>query len=61
MATGYNAESKEQLFEEYASYKNGADELTENWNELSDEEKWNEIEADEFTIEQSKDKFEERE
>ncbi len=61
MASGYNAKGKKQLTDDYASYKDGADELTENWNELTLSQRMQEIEDDEFTIESSLTKFKEQE
>lgn len=63
MATGYNTTSKEELFDEYASYKSNdwdEDEQLKVWNEeMTDDQKWDFILDDEFEIEESETLFEE--
>lgn len=63
MATGYNAESLSELFEDYASYKSNDwdEEMTQVWAGMSDEGRLNEIGADEFLIETSNTPFNESE
>jgi len=64
MASGYNAESKKELFEDYADYKGNdwdnddEDNMRAYWDSLSDEQKMNFIRDDEFDIEESQTKFE---
>lgn len=56
MATGYNAESPTDLFEQYESYKSNdweEEEMGAVWKTMTDEEKWNFILDDEFEIEES--------
>ena len=61
MATGYNASSKKQLAEEYASYKSndwdngdeeeGEETMQEVWDKMSIKDKMDFIRDDEFDIE----------
>lgn len=63
MATGYNASSKKQLAEEYASYKSndwdngdeeeGEETMKEIWDKMSIKDKMDFIRDDEFDIERS--------
>jgi hypothetical protein len=64
MASGYNAKGKEELCEDYASYKsndwdNDEGEMWGAWKTMSLDEKMNFIEDDEFNIESGYFKFKE--
>ena len=62
MATGYNAESLEELAEAYASYKSNdweADEMGAQWKKMTLEQKIDFIKDDEFEIEQNNTPFDE--
>lgn len=68
MATGYNASTKQELFDDYQSYKSNDWDETETesdkgmhdlWKTMTDEQKMDEIRADEFDIEKSEGKFDE--
>lgn len=62
MATGYNATSKEELADDYASYKDNDwdDEMRVIWKGMSLEDKLDYIESDEFEIEEGDTAFDEK-